>query len=114
MVGALVHLAGAARTTPATCTARSSNTAAQFGWSSLTDTELGIVEQVAAGRTNWEVGAQLHLSPYTVDSHLRHNYTKLVIGSRFRLTRMLITNRPPTALDRCGAPRDRCARLSSW
>jgi transcriptional regulator of acetoin/glycerol metabolism len=97
MVGALVHLAGAARITPATCAARSSNTAARFGWSSLTDTELGIVEQVAAGRTNREVGDQLYLSPHTVDSHLRHIYTKLGIGSRVQLTRMLMANRQPTA-----------------
>ena len=67
--------------------------AARFGWASRTVTELGIAEQVAAGRTNREVAAQLFLSPHTVDSHLRHIYTKLGIGSRVQLTRLLMANR---------------------
>lgn len=95
MVGAVIRLPGA-RNTPAPCGTRSAKSAARFGWSSLTDTELGIAEQVAAGRTNREVAAQLFLSPHTVDSHLRHIYTKLDIASRVQLTRLLVAQGSPS------------------
>jgi DNA-binding CsgD family transcriptional regulator len=44
-----------------------------------------VVSLVAQGATNREVAERLHLSPYTVNSHLRHVFTKLGIRSRVEL-----------------------------
>jgi sigma-54 dependent transcriptional regulator, acetoin dehydrogenase operon transcriptional activator AcoR len=95
MVGALVSFSGAACDAWPLGSSRTSPSAARFGWSSLTAAEIGIAEQVAAGRTNRAVAAQLFLSPHTVDSHLRHIYTKLGIGSRVQLTRLVMANEQP-------------------
>jgi len=62
-------------------------------WAGLTDSELSIVRLVAAGHTNREVAERLFLSPYTVNSHLRHVFTKLGIRSRVDLVRVY-TARP--------------------
>jgi len=43
---------------------------------------------VAQGATNREVAEHLYLSPYTVNSHLRHVFTKLGIRSRVELARL--------------------------
>jgi DNA-binding CsgD family transcriptional regulator/tetratricopeptide (TPR) repeat protein len=56
-------------------------------WSTLTQSELRVVRLVAEGMTNREVANQLYLSPHTVDSHLRHVFTKLDINGRVELTR---------------------------
>lgn len=40
------------------------------------------VSLVAQGATNWEVAEHLYLSLYTVNSHLRHAFTKLGIRIR--------------------------------
>jgi DNA-binding NarL/FixJ family response regulator len=40
------------------------------------------------GATNREVAERLYLSPYTVNSHLRHVFTKLGIRSRVELARL--------------------------
>ena len=44
-----------------------------------------MVSLVAQGATNREVAERLYLSPYTVNSHLRHVFTKLGIRSRVEL-----------------------------
>jgi DNA-binding CsgD family transcriptional regulator len=62
-----------------------------FGWASLTDAELSVVELIAGGLTNREAATKLYLSPHTVDSHLRHIYRKLGITSRVELTRRLLS-----------------------
>jgi DNA-binding CsgD family transcriptional regulator len=41
-----------------------------------------VVTLVAQGATNREVAERLYLSPYTVNSHLRHVFAKLGIRSR--------------------------------
>jgi DNA-binding NarL/FixJ family response regulator len=46
---------------------------------------------VADGKTNREVGAQLDLSPKTIEWHLGHVYGKLGIRSRTELGRALET-----------------------
>ncbi|HKT03485.1 MAG TPA: LuxR C-terminal-related transcriptional regulator [Rugosimonospora sp.] len=56
----------------------------------LTDAELRVARLVAEGRTNREVAEQLHLSPHTVDSHLRHVFAKVGIKRRAELTRQII------------------------
>lgn len=55
----------------------------------LTPQELQIALLVAAGKTNREVGAQLFLSPKTIEWHLGHVYAKLGIRSRMELGRTL-------------------------
>jgi DNA-binding CsgD family transcriptional regulator len=57
------------------------------GWGSLTESELRVVQLVAEGLTNREVADRLFLSPHTVDSHLRHAFTKVGVNSRVELTR---------------------------
>lgn len=64
-------------------------------WASLTESEMRVVRLVAEGFTNREVANQLFLSPHTVDSHLRHVFTKLDLNSRVQLTRLFATLEAP-------------------
>ena len=63
---------------------------ARTAWSSLTATEEQVAEAVSEGLTNRQVANRLYMSPHTVDSHLRHIYSKLGINSRIELTRLLV------------------------
>ncbi len=58
------------------------------GWAALTTSELAVARLVADGLTNREVADQLFVSPHTVNSHLRHVFTKLGINSRVELARI--------------------------
>ena len=51
----------------------------------LTPHELHIARLVATGATSREVGAQLFLSPRTIEAHLRNIFAKLGITSRRQL-----------------------------
>ena len=55
------------------------------GWESLTPTELEVVDQVAAGRSNPEIAAALLMGRTTVKTHLGHIFTKLGITNRAEL-----------------------------
>jgi DNA-binding CsgD family transcriptional regulator len=61
------------------------------GWGALTAAELAVARLVAEGLTNREVADRLFLSPHTVNSHLRHMFTKLGIHSRVELVRLVNT-----------------------
>lgn len=59
-------------------------------WDTLSESELRVVRLVAEALTNREVASRLFLSPHTVDSHLRHSFTKLGVNSRVELTRQVL------------------------
>jgi DNA-binding NarL/FixJ family response regulator len=48
----------------------------------LTEREVEILQVVAQGKSNREVGELLHISPHTVQVHLRNIYGKLGVSSR--------------------------------
>ncbi|MFI6600095.1 helix-turn-helix transcriptional regulator [Nonomuraea sp. NPDC050536] len=69
---------------------RGRKSGATRGWDSLTAAELQVVRLVAQGATNRQVAERLFLSPHTVNTHLRHAYTKLDVNSRVELTRLVV------------------------
>jgi DNA-binding CsgD family transcriptional regulator/tetratricopeptide (TPR) repeat protein len=58
------------------------------GWGAMTTSELTVAQLVAEGLTNREVAERLFVSPHTVNSHLRHIFSKLGINSRVELARL--------------------------
>ncbi|TPG35063.1 LuxR C-terminal-related transcriptional regulator [Mycolicibacterium hodleri] len=56
----------------------------------LTPSEMAVVDLVARGATNREVATQLFLSPHTVNTHLRHAFTKIGVRSRVELARLRV------------------------
>lgn len=48
----------------------------------LTPREMEVLEWVARGKTNNEIGLILQISPRTASKHLEHIYTKLGVESR--------------------------------
>ncbi|HZX04369.1 helix-turn-helix transcriptional regulator [Kribbella sp.] len=65
-----------------------------FGWGSLTEAELRVARLAAEALTNQQIADRLELSRHTVESHLRHAYRKLDIGSRVELTRLVVIHEP--------------------
>ncbi len=52
------------------------------GVESLSERELEVLQHIAAGRTDREIGERLHLSVYTVKVHARNIYGKLAVNRR--------------------------------
>jgi transcriptional regulator of acetoin/glycerol metabolism len=86
LIGVLVRPCTATARTRGAPPRRNTATTPAYGWSSLTDTELAVAEQVAQGLTNREAAAHLYLSPHTIDYHLRQVFQKLDVRSRVELT----------------------------
>ena len=55
------------------------------GWESLTPTEIRVVELVAEGLTNPQIGERMFISRGTVKVHLSHIFAKLSIATRAEL-----------------------------
>ena len=60
----------------------------------LTASERRVAELAASGRTNREVGAELFISPKTVEANLARVYRKLEIHSRAELGQRMAEERP--------------------
>ena len=58
------------------------------GWAALTDAESAVARLASEGNTNREIAEKLFISPYTVNTDLRHIFEKLGINSRVTLTRI--------------------------
>lgn len=54
-------------------------------WDSLTPAELKVVRLVAEGLANKDIARALHLSRFTVETHLKHVFAKLGLSSRAAL-----------------------------
>jgi DNA-binding CsgD family transcriptional regulator len=61
----------------------------ETGWAALTESEVAVVRLVAEGLTNRDAAERLFVSPHTVNSHLRHAFSKLEVNSRVELTRLV-------------------------
>lgn len=58
-------------------------------WGALTETEREIAGLVGRGLTNTQASRQVHLSPHTVNYHLRQIFRKLGVRSRAELARLM-------------------------
>ena len=56
-----------------------------FGWDALTETELRVASLVASGLSNRRAAEKLFVSRFTVDTHVKHIYSKLGISTRAEL-----------------------------
>ncbi|QUF07776.1 helix-turn-helix transcriptional regulator [Actinosynnema pretiosum subsp. pretiosum] len=54
----------------------------------MTGAETKVARLVALGRTNRQVADELHLSPHTASTHLRHAFAKLDVRTRTELARL--------------------------
>jgi DNA-binding CsgD family transcriptional regulator/tetratricopeptide (TPR) repeat protein len=70
---------------------RGSRQRAQRGWDGLTASERAVSALVAEGLTNREVARRLHVSPHTVNTHLRHVFQKLSVTTRAELAAKVVT-----------------------
>ncbi len=58
---------------------------------SLTDAERAVVSLVSEGLTNREIAERLFLSRYTVETHLKHLFSRLGVRSRTELAALVLT-----------------------
>lgn len=62
----------------------------------LTQRELEVALQVAEAKCNKEIARALGMSPQTVKNHLHNIFTKLQIGDRLTLARLVYQEVPST------------------
>ena len=67
------------------------------GWESLTPTELKVIELVAEGLTNPQIGERMFISRGTVKVHLSHIFAKLGTSTRAELAAEASRRTPPRA-----------------
>ncbi|MEW2512718.1 AAA family ATPase [Streptomyces sp. NPDC046870] len=60
------------------------------GWESLTESERKLIPLVVEGLTNRAIADRLYVSVHTVNTHMKHIFTKLGINTRVELTRLAI------------------------
>jgi len=87
-IGALrneAHLAAVMRGHGVRRGARGPRRRPSSGWESLTPSELEVVRLVAEGLSNPAIAQRLFISRHTVESHLRHVFSKLGVASRTEL-----------------------------
>lgn len=60
------------------------------GWENLTESERKLIPLVVEGFTNRAIADRLYVSVHTVNTHMKHIFTKLGINSRVELTRLAI------------------------
>jgi DNA-binding CsgD family transcriptional regulator len=75
---------------------------AQSGWPSLTPSERAVVDLVAEGLSNPQIGQRLYISRRTVQTHLAHVFAKLHLTSRTQLAAEAIRHRGVTSRGRDG------------
>lgn len=76
--------------TPATPATRRSAARPKLGWPSLTPSERDVVGLVAEGLSNRQIAERLFLSRYTVETHLKHVFAKLMVESRVELAALAV------------------------
>ena len=72
---------------------RVTHSRAQSGWPGLTPSEQAVVDLVAEGLSNPQIGQRLYVSRRTVQTHLAHVFAKLHITSRTQLAAEAIRHR---------------------
>ena len=65
----------------------------RVGWEALTPTELKVVELVAEGLTNPQIGERMFVSKATVKTHLAHIFGKLDVHTRAELSAQAVERR---------------------
>ena len=76
--------------------ARGPRNRATQGWESLTAPERAVSQLVAEGLTNRNVARRLHISPHTVNTHLRHVFDKLSVSNRAALAAAVAQSAKPS------------------
>ena len=66
------------------------HTAGPQEWGNLTESERKVIPLVLEGITNRAIADRLYVSVHTVNTHMKHIFTKLGINSRVELTRLAI------------------------
>jgi DNA-binding NarL/FixJ family response regulator len=59
----------------------------------MTKRERQVIDLIADGLTNKEIGLILHLSPYTVKSHVHNILEKMTLHTRVQIAKFAHTNK---------------------